>query len=281
MDFRKPELILVLFVTFIVASYVELNFGGFGSSGYLALIFFIISLILLSRLLAGLRGDRQTRLKASKKSILLGSVIIIADILYNLKTGSSIQTLDTMLIFLGISLVFTSVKNDSASSMGRFGVYFSSIFLLLFLIVYVIPSRLGSSIYDYYGYYAITLPAMFIWQSLGFSLHLDSLTTFHVYGIEDIYYKIDLGCFGFYSMILIVSTVLAYRLILPSKNPPSLVKVTVILIIASYLANLLRVLSLVSIGYYYGFDTMLIFHTFLGWALFVVIVLPMAYVYLK
>lgn len=130
MDFRKPELILVIFVTFIVASYVELNFGGFGSSGYLAFIFFIISLVLLSRLLAGLKGDRQTRLKSS-------------------------------------------------------------------------------------------------------------------------------------------------------KNPPSLVKVTVILIIASYLANLLRVLSLVSIGYYYGLDTMLIFHTFLGWALFVAIVLPMAYVYLK
>ncbi len=105
MDLKKPELILVLFVTFIVASYVELSFGGFGSSGYLALVFFIISLILLSRLLSGLKGDKQTRFKASKISILLGSVIIIADILYNLKTGSDIQTLDTMLIFLGISLV--------------------------------------------------------------------------------------------------------------------------------------------------------------------------------
>ena len=281
MDFKKPELILVLFVTFIVASYVELSFGGFGSSGYLALVFFIISLILLSRLLSGLKGDKQTRFKASKISILLGSVIIIADILYNLKTGSDIQTLDTMLIFLGISLVSISVKNDSVSNIGQFGIYFSSIFLLLFLIVYVIPARLGSNIYDYYGYYAITLPAMFILKSLGFLLHMDSLTTFHAYGIEDIYYKIDLGCFGFYSMILIVSTVFAYRFVSPSKNPPSLAKVTVILIIASYLANLLRVLGLVSIGYYYGLDTMLIFHTFLGWVLFVAIVLPMAYVYLK
>ncbi len=282
MDFKKPEFVLVLFVTFIIASYVELTFGGFGSSGYLALIFFIISLILLARLL-NLKGDRpQIRLKASKKSILLGSVIIIADILYNLKTGSDIQTLDTMLIFLGASLISISLKNDYASSLGQFGVYFSSIFLLLFLIVYAIPSRLGSNIYDYYGYYAITIPALFILQSLfGFSLHMDSLITFHAYGVEDIYYKVDLGCFGFYSMILIISTVLAYRLTSSSKNPSSLVKITVILVIASFLANLLRILGLVSIGYYYGLDTMLIFHTFLGWVLFAALVLPMAYFYLK
>ena len=281
MDFRKPELILVLFVTFIIASYVELTFGGFGSSGYLALVFFIISLFLLSRLLSGIKGERQIRLKASKKYVLIGIVIVAVDVLYNLKTGSDIQTLDTMLIFLGISLISTSMKSDYARSMGQFGVYFSSIFLLLFLVVYAIPSRLGSNIYDYYGYYGITLPAMIIWQSLGLLLHMDTLTTFHAYGVEEIYYKVDLGCFGFYSMILIISTVLAYRLTAPSKNPSGLIKITLVLVIASYLANLLRILSLVSIGYYYGLETMLLFHTFLGWVLFVAIVLPMAYVYLK
>ncbi len=49
----------------------------------------------------------------------------------------------------------------------------------------------------------------------------------------------------------------------------------------TYFSNLLRILGIVSIGYYYGMDTMLIFHTFLGWVLFASIVLPVTYVYLK
>ncbi|NJD77917.1 MAG: archaeosortase C [Candidatus Methanoperedens sp.] len=277
MDFKKPEFILVLFIIFIIASYVELTFGGFGGSGYLALIFFIISIFLLSKL----KGTGQTRLKASKKLILLGSAIIIVDILYNLKTGSDIETLDTMLLFLGISMISLSMKSKGVSSLGEFGVYFSSIALALFLLLYAIPSRLGSNIYDYYGYYAVTTPAFLILQPLGLSLHLDTLTTFHAYGIEDIYYKIDLGCFGFYSMILIVSTVIAYRITSPGRNSHSLAKITVILVLASYFANLLRVMGLVFIGYYYGLETMQIFHTFLGWVLFAAIVLPITYVYLK
>ncbi len=82
-------------------------------------------------------------------------------------------------------------------------------------------------------------------------------------------------------MILILSTVLAYRITTPSKNSHSLVKITVILLLVSYFSNLLRILGLVSIGYYYGMDTMLIFHTFLGWVLFASIVLLVTYVYLK
>ncbi len=277
MDFKKPELILVLFITFIIAAYVELNFGGYGSSGYLAFIFFIISLILLAKL----KGAEQTRLKSSKKLLLIGSAIIIVDALYNIKTGSDIQTLDTVLLFLGISLISLNIKNSSISSMGEFGAYFSVIFLLLFLVIYAIPSRLGSNIYDYYGYYAITLPSLFILKLMNLSLHMDSITTFHSYGIEEIYYKIDLGCFGFYSMILIVSTVLAYRLTSIRKSSHSLVKVTIVLICASYLANLLRIISLVYIGNYYGLAAMQIFHTFLGWMLFAAIILPMAYIYLK
>ncbi|HEY9246629.1 MAG TPA: archaeosortase C, partial [Candidatus Methanoperedens sp.] len=268
---------LVLFVIFIIASFVELTFGGFGGSVYLAIIFFVISLFLLAKI----KGSEQTRLKPSKKFILLGCVIIIADIIYNVKKGSDFGTLDTTLIFLGISMIALSLKNKDISSLGEFGVYFSSIALALFLLLYAIPSRLGSNIYDYYGYYAVTIPSIFILKSLNLSLHLDSLTTIHAYGVEDVSYQIDLGCFGFYSMILIISTVVAYRMTLAKKNSHSIAKIAVILVLASYFANLLRVMGLVYIGYYYGLGTMQVFHTFLGWILFAGIVLPITYFYLK
>ncbi len=274
MNIRDPRFIIVLFITLIIASYVELTFGG---SGYLAIIFFICSLFLLAKL----KGDEKAAgLKGSKKILLLGTIIIIADVLYNVKTVSDIQTLDTMVIFFGLSLIALSLKNSSISSVGEFGVYFSSIFLLFYLILYAMPSRIGSNVYDYYGYYATTIPSVSILEALGFSLHMDSLTTFHAYGIEPIYYKIDLGCFGFYSMLLIISTVLAYRLTSRQRNQHSLIKITVILVIASYFSNLLRIIGLVAIGYFFGLNTMLVFHAFLGWFLFAVIVLPVTYIYL-
>lgn len=277
MNFKSTSFLLVLFVTFIIAAYVELNFGGYGSSGYLALVFFLGALVMLAKL----KGTEQTKLKSSWKLLLLGIIILIADLAYNIGSGSEIQTLDTMVLFLGVSLISVNIKNNKISSMGEFGTYFSSIFLLFFLVVYAMPSRLGSNIYDYYGYYATTIPALFLLDSINISLHMDSLTTFHVYGVEDIYYKIDLGCFGFYSMMLIISTVLAYRLTSPNKSQHSLVKITAVLIATSYLANLLRIIILVLVGYYYGMATMLVLHTFLGWALFAAIVLPTTYFYLR
>ncbi len=277
MDFKKPEFILVLFITLIIASYVELTFGGLGSSGYLALVFFIIALYLLTKL----KKTGETNLKTSKKFIIPGLAILIIDISYNILKASEFRTLDTMLLFLGISMILLSVKNRSVNNMAEFGVYFSSIFLLFFLVIYAMPSRVGSNIYDYYGYYATTIPSLFILQSLGLSLQMDSLTTFHAYGVEDIYYKIDLGCFGFYSMLIIISTVLAYRITSLQSNKHGLIKITAILVVASYISNLLRIVILVYIGYFYGLATMQIFHTFLGWALFAGIVLPVTYFYLK
>lgn len=279
MNLKNPLLILVIFITVLIAAYVELNFGGYGSSGYIALIFFIISLILLSKLVRPKMA--RTRLKASKKLILLGVSIIIVDILYNLKNSSDLQTMDVATIFLGLSFIIINIKNKSLSMMGEFGVYFCSIFLSLFLFVYAIPSHLGSNVYDYYGYYATTFPSVSLLKAFGFSIQIDSLTTFHAYGVENIYYKIDLGCFGFYSMLLIISTIIAYWLIVLDRNPGNLAKIVIILIVASYLSNLLRIMLLVSIGYYYGQSAMQFFHTFLGWVLFAFIVLPVTYIYLR
>jgi archaeosortase C (PEF-CTERM variant) len=229
-----------------------------------------------------LKRPEETKVTSSRKFIIPGLAILVIDISYNIIKTSDFGTLDTMLIFLGISMIMLAAKDKLVNKLAVFGMYFSSIFLLLFLVIYAVPSRLGSNIYDYYGYYATTIPTMFILKSLGMSLTMDSLTSFHAYGIEEIYYRIDLGCFGFYTMILIISTVLAYRITSPNlKNNHSLGKITLILILSSFFSNILRIVILVSVGYYYGLGMMQVFHTFLGWVLFAVIVLPVTYFYLK
>lgn len=275
MKFKNSIFGLIIFISLIIASYVELTFGG---SGYLAVIFFTGSLYILSKFtLAG----QNNKIPSSKKILIFGIVLILGDIFYNFKIGSEIRTLDTMLIFLGLSFIAINLNNSTINNLGEFGVYFCSIFLLFYLVIYALPLRLGSNIYDYYGYYATTIPSVYILKSIGLSLDMDSLTTFHAYGIENIYYKIDLGCFGFYSMLLIISTVLAFRITSSKRNQHSLFKITIILVIASFIANLIRIILLVYIGYYYGLATMQIFHSFLGWSLFALLILPITYLYLK
>jgi len=278
MSFKKPEFILAIFITLIIASYVELTFGG---SGFLSLVFFFIAMILLIALIK-MKSGRETKIQPSNKLIFVGISIIVVDLLYNLKTGSSIQTLDTMLILLGLSLIALNMRNSVIRRLGEFCIYMSSTFLLFFLILYAVPSQLGSDVYDYYGYYAITNPAIFLLESMNLSVHMDTLTTFHAYGIDVIYYKVDISCYGFYSMLLILSTVIAYRITTPTTtNRHSLLTVAIIMIFAAYVSNLLRILGLVYIGYFYGQETMMLFHSFIGWVLFALILLPLTYIYLR
>ncbi len=44
-----------------------------------------------------------------------------------------------------------------------------------------------------------------------------------------------------------------------------------------YLANLLRIAILVTVAYFYGLETMMMFHTHVGWMLFATILILIMY----
>jgi len=53
------------------------------------------------------------------------------------------------------------------------------------------------------------------------------------------------------------------------------------MVVASYFANFLRVSILVLLTYFYGVETMMIFHSHIGWILFAIILLPLMYIFMR
>jgi archaeosortase C (PEF-CTERM variant) len=185
-----------------------------------------------------------------------------------------------MIILLGVSL-FMYGSGTWLAELGRFSIYFTSIFLILFITLFLIPMRINIDLPYYYGQYAVTMPVVFLLNSIGLNVRIPEDRLIEVLGNYHALLKIDLACFGWYSILLIVSMLVAYNLTIERRSWSKIVKIMLVLVGASYLANLLRVSALVVLTYYYGVERMLSIHSHLGWILFVIILLPITYIFMK
>jgi len=272
---KKNELLIFILAVVIVSAFIELAYG----SPYLGIVFFILSVILLVYI-SRIVELRNVESRRSVPAIIVGSSMVLADLAYNYIYGSEIQTFDSMIILLGISIALSG-SGTKYSDLGRFSTYFSSIFLVLFLSLFMIPERFDLSIPYYYGHYAVTLPAVYLLSTLGLKVAIPEMRFIEVFGVQHVVLKIDLACFGWYSMLLITSMLLAYDITMENLGRRKLLKILAVMILASYLANLLRVSLLVITAYYYGMNTMMLIHSHLGWILFAVILIPLVYVFLR
>jgi len=266
----KQEILIFLLAILIVSSFIELTYGSI----YLGLIFLALSGLILIILSKGTKAAPKSK---TSLTIIFGIIIVVGDLIYNYLTHSEIQTFDSMILLLGLSITL-SASGTKFADLGRFGIYFSSIFLLFFIVLFIIPEKLNIDIPYYYGHYCVTLPAVFLLSSLGLNVRVPEKRLIEVFGVQNVTLKIDLACFGWYSMLLITSMLISYHLTIQKLESRKLVKVLLIMLIACYLANLLRVLILISTAYYYGIDTMMLLHSHIGWILFAIIVIPLSYI---
>jgi len=270
----KNELLIFILAVLVVSSFIELAYG----SPYIGIAFFILSVILL--IYISKRVEISVESHRSAPAIITGLSIVLADLIYNYVYSSEIQTFDSMVILLGFSIALSG-SGTKYSDLGRFSTYFSSIFLVLFLSLFMIPERFEVDLPYYYGHYAVTLPAVCLLTALGLRVTIPEMRFIEVFGVQHVVLKIDLACFGWYSMLLVTSMLLAYDLTMERLGRGKLLKILAVMIVASYLANLLRVSILVVTAYYYGMDTMMLIHSHLGWILFAAVLIPLVYVFLR
>jgi len=142
--------------------------------------------------------------------------MISADLLYNLKTGSKIQTLDTMLIFLGISLISLNVKNSSIST------WVNSVYIFLPFFFYFFYCVCSAFLFQSEHLRITTaimqqpIPSVYFLQAWLID-KMDSITTFHAYGIENIYIKLTLDALDSIQCSY-NKTVLAYNIKHPKQQ---------------------------------------------------------------
>ena len=272
---NRSEVLVLLLAVFSVGAFIELSYG----SKYLGIFFLNLGALVLY-FMAKKSEIFGTTHKRSVVTMLTGVILISVSISYNYLKGNEIQTFDSMIMLLGLSLIMYG-SGTQFSEIGRFSMYFASIFIVLFLTLFMIPQRVGVDLPYYYGQYAVTIPVLALLRTFNLNVNLYGERVINVNGVEHAFLKIDLACFGWYSLLLVASMLTSYKLTFNWRDWRYIGKIMLLMGIAVYLANLLRVAILVVLTYYYGTETMLVIHSHLGWIFFALIIFPMAYKFLK
>lgn len=270
----RHELIISIVVILLISAFIEFLYGSY-VLGAIFLTFLILILAFISK---------ETGIECQRRYLhlaIIGVAIIVSVFVYNRMLKSNWGNLDVMAILLGFSLILMSSTNREIFTIARFTACMSLLFVISFSALYSIPHTFGFPLPYYYGHYMVTLPVTIILRKLGLNVDVPSMRIIRVNGVEPLNLKIELSCFGWYSLLLSLSTILAYNLTIKKIKKRKLMVILSIVSITVYLANLLRIAILVTVAYFYGLEIMMMFHAHTGWILFAVILIPLMYFIVK
>lgn len=258
---RDLVIILMILALFIGAT-IELSEG----STFAGIVLFAIAAILITQI----KLPATNSFESSARYLILGIFIIIADIAYNLKKGSTLGTLDTMTFFFGLSLMAYGTNRPQLKHIGIFGSYISGIFLPLYFVFYILFEKYSIEFIHLFDHYLILLPTVTIVNLFGIPLEIIATETVRLSGVEPMTIVIGGPCSGLYSMFLLIGIVVGYSRI-EKMDLNKTLYLTIFVILIAYISNLVRVIVLYTTAYLYGIDTMLMVHTHIGWIIFAVV----------
>lgn len=261
-DQKKNILVVLLILAFFTGATIQFAEG----SALMGVILFLVSLGMTTRL--QLSGEYIT--KSSKFFVVLGILILLADIAYNLKAMNQLGTIDSMTFFLGISLI--AYGTSQYKRMGEFGIFMSGTFIVLFLFFYsLLPSLNNNFIHDF-DHYLVLLPSLAIVNAVtDMNIHIVAAETVHFNGFEDATIVIGGPCSGLYSMLLLIGIIVGYARMDRLTNRKRVFLLVITTIVIAYVANLIRISLLYYVGYNQGIKQMMFVHVYLGWIIFVII----------
>ena len=252
-------MIIFLVLALFLGATMEYTHG----SKLLGILLFGIALLAISRITL-----KATHRKTHAWYALIGILIILADITYNVYYQSKLGTIDTMTFLLGISLIASATKSENLRSMGEFGVYVAITFIALFTLFY---GTFEEFIHEF-DHYAVLLPSMYLIRMIGISVDVIGTETVCLHApAGDITLIIGGPCSGLYSMFLLISVIVGYTAIENIRDARRITALLCVTIVIAWIANLLRVSTLYLTAYWYGHDAMISVHTHLGWIVFVIV----------
>ncbi|WP_342304720.1 archaeosortase C [Methanolobus sp. ZRKC5] len=256
---NKNIIIILIVLALFTGATVELSEG----STIMGIILFVLAALLISRIeITGTEG-----IKSSRNYFLIGGFIVAADLVYNFINKSNIGTLDSIVFFVGASLIAMGTNKKDIKQLGEFGFYISSIFTALYLIFYSAFGLLKIDFLHIFDHYFVLMPTVSIIKYFGIPVEIISTETVILYGAEPMTIVIGGPCSGLYSMFLLIGIVAGYSRIERMDISQSL-RLLGLAVLVAYLANLVRVIILYITAYLYGMDVMMIVHTHIGWIIF-------------
>jgi archaeosortase C (PEF-CTERM variant) len=259
---NKNLVLILLVVAMFTGVVVEINEGSIP----LGVLLFLCTIFLLARIDFGKIGNLNLS-KTSTIHLVVGILIVIVDLSYNLRKSEGFGTLDMMTILLGLSLAGMQLSNISIARIAKFGMYLSSVFIILYLIFYSFFGLLEIDFLHKFDHYFILLPTVWVLGLSGIPLEVIATETVRISGAEEMILVIGGPCSGLYSMFLLIGIVIGYSRIEIMDNKSTL-KMLGFCIAIAYISNLFRVIILYLTAYFYGQKIMMTVHTHIGWIIF-------------
>jgi archaeosortase C (PEF-CTERM variant) len=260
-DESKNIVLILIVLALFTGATIELSEG----STIIGILLFIIAVGMVSRI--KLTGDHAA-FKSSKTYLFAGLFIMAAVATYNLATKSSIGTLDSMAFLIGASLFAMGTSRKDIRQLGEFGLYISGVFTVLYIVFYTFFGIFDIDFVHLFDHYFVLIPTVSLLHFTSIPVEIIAIETITLYGLtETMTIVIGGPCSGLYSMFLLIGIVVAYSRMERIELRKSLT-ILIFAICVAYVANLVRVFTLYVVAYRYGIETMMIFHTHLGWILF-------------
>jgi archaeosortase C (PEF-CTERM variant) len=260
-DESKNIVLILIVLALFTGATIELSEG----STIIGILLFIIAVGMVSRI--KLTGDHAA-FKSSKTYLFAGLFTMAAVAIYNLATKSSIGTLDSMAFLIGASLFAMGTSKKDIRQLGEFGLYISGVFTALYIVFYTFFGIFNIDFVHLFDHYFVLMPTVSLLKLTSIPVEIIAIETITLYGLTETMTIIIGGpCSGLYSMFLLMGIVVAYSRMERIELRKSLT-ILLFAICVAYIANLVRVFTLYVVAYRYGMETMMIFHTHLGWILF-------------
>ena len=205
----------------------------------------------------------------------LGLMIIISILMFNIYRGDSFGANDYIAFSFATLIILYSKINFFNSYMADFGVISLAIanFLLVLprLTYLVLSDNLGSDFDDRVVYVFLNIPLNHILSSLGYSVFSQS-SILKFYDMEGVINSVEIGrtCSGLHTVALFISFFSAYSYLEYGEFNSYFLFFTMLGILISYFANLIRMLIMVLVGIHLSIDAMFWLHNYIGWIIFTV-----------
>lgn len=262
--------IILLILSLFTGATIEIAEG----SNFVGVILFIFAILLSTQIKL---SSKDSNGKSSHIYLVIGTLIFLADLIYNVHNNTRLGTLDSMAAFLGISFIGMGTSKQDIKRMGEFGAYISSIFIVLYLIFYTGFGKFNIDFLHIFDHYFVLMPTVAIIRLLEIPIDIVAIETVRLTGVEELTIVIGGPCSGLYSMFLLIGIVVGYSRI-ERMNYKKSFFLLIFAIFVAYISNLVRVIILYLTAYFYGYETMMFVHTHIGWIIFAVVAGSIMYI---
>lgn len=202
-----------------------------------------------------------------------GIFIILANIIYTYFLGDkSWGSIDRGIILVGILWSSFNYFPTKYSKLRDFIFIFANIFVFLVIVPLLFdilqPER-NSTFSDIFISKFLAKPLSLTLNLMGYET-LNIGSKFYYKNIDGDYNSVSIAwvCSGIQSLIVFVSAFFSYTIVEYRRMNAVMLNLLFLGAIVSYVANILRMVIIIVVGYYYGLEALYWTHTNIGWIIF-------------